>query len=345
MTLLQFFGFCKYCLTLFGVFITSIAAFGGEREVTVLNSKDSIELAGTLLIPDNCPAKGVLIMATGSGQQNRDEEILGHKPFRTIAEFLAAKGYASLRLDDRGVGGSKGDFAVSSTPDFVDDIEAAIAFTNNELPGVPVGILGHSQGGLVGIITAAANPECKFLVTIGAPAWQGDSIIMSQARAMSKKLTGKWDGESKQRRYLDVVKAEIPSSQTKTALKIMLMSDLGEMAKMPGVEAQIDRQIEGMLSPDYRWLMRYNPAQDIKTVTVPWLAIKGELDLQVLPENLETIKQLNPTACTLLLKGHNHLLQRCKTGLPMEYAQINEDISQEALQAIADWLDDNCKSF
>lgn len=337
------FRFFRYCATVICILAASVTATCMEQEVSVVNSEDGVKLAGTLLIPDSGAPKGIVIMATGSGQQNRDEELLGHKPFKTIAEFLASRGYASLRLDDRGIGGSTGDFSTATTLDFVKDIQAALAFASDKLQGIPAGVLGHSQGGLVGIMTAANDPGCRFLITIGAPAWRGDSIIMSQARAISNKMTGKWDGEAKQRRYLDIAMSNTSTPQAKLTLQIAITADLGDMAKMPGVEAQINQQIEVMVSPDYRWMLRYDPASDIERVSVPWLALNGDMDIQVLPGNLETIKQLNPNADTMLLSNHNHLLQNCKTGLPMEYAQINEDISTEALQKIADWLDSNIK--
>lgn len=319
------------------------SAKGIDREVFVTNERDGVRLAGTLTLPDESAPRAVIVMATGSGQQNRDEELLGHRPFKTIAEYLADRGYASLRMDDRGCGGSEGNFATSITPDFVEDIKAALAYVANELPGVPAGVLGHSQGGTVGIMTAAKDSLCSFLVTIGAPAVQGDSLIMSQCRALSTKMTGGWQGEQAQRKYLDIAMSDTPEVAAKLKLKISILKDLGDMARMPGVEAQVDRQIEGMLSPDYRWMLRYNPEQDVADVKGDWLAINGELDLQVLPDNLRVIKKLNSKADTLLLKGHNHLLQQCKTGLPAEYASISEDISDEALKAIGDWLDLHAK--
>ena len=120
----------------------------------------------------------MLVLASGSGQQNRDEEILGHKPFKRIAESLAERGYAVLRMDDRGIGVSEGKFDGAVNADFVSDIRAAVAFTDSLYPGVPKGVLGHSEGGTVAVRTAVADPLCSFIITLAAPAWQGDSIIM-----------------------------------------------------------------------------------------------------------------------------------------------------------------------
>lgn len=336
--------------------VIPILVWGAEREVTVVNGE--VTLAGTLLMPETGMAKGApvkgasvkgaVVMVTGSGAQNRDEELMGHKPFRTIAEYLASRGYATLRLDDRGVGGSTGDFSKATADDFVSDTQAAIAFVNNELPGVPVGVLGHSEGGSVGIRTAsdstgAVKPE--FLITIGAPAWQGDSIIMSQARAMAVALQGSWPQEGMQRNYLNIAMSKTPAFKARLALQMAFRNDMGAQVDMPQVKQILDQQIDALLSNGYRQMLRYNPAEDIRAVQVPWLAVNGELDMQVLPGNLQTIKELNPKAETLLLPGHNHLLQKAKTGLPTEYGQIPEDISPEALQAIGDWLDTNLNRF
>lgn len=311
-----------------------------ERDVTVFNKRDGICLAGTLSYPASGKPRAAIVLASGSGQQDRDETIMGHRPFRTIAEGLSSKGYAVLRMDDRGIGGSGGDFSESTTDDFVTDISAAVCYLDSCLGGsVPVGVLGHSEGGTVAVKTAVTNGLCRFIVTLAGPAWSGDSIIMSQARAIATAMTGRWDNEASQRRLLDIVKSDMPGYMANAQLALEIGREYGEGATIPQVKEQIGNAAALMTSPWYRAMVRYNPEDDIRRVAVPWLALNGSKDLQVLPGNLETIRELNPKATTVELEGHNHMFQKCVTGLMQEYATLQGDISDETIDAIVSWLD------
>lgn len=329
-------NYLKYAILLLGV-SSVLPVLAEEREVMVCNKSAGIELAGTLALPDSGP-HALLVMATGSGQQTRDEEIFGHKIFKDIADFLAKRGYATLRLDDRGAGDSGGVFANATTDDFAGDIASAIEAMRSDYPTVPCGVLGHSEGGSIAIKLASAG-MCDFIVTLAAPAWKGDSIIMSQARAIANAQTGRWDKESLQRSLLDIAQSEMPAGLARPIFISTLAKDLGEAAKLPQVQQQLAASADLMLSDWYRQLLRYDPAEDIKNISVPWLALNGERDTQVLPGNLTTIATLNPKARLILLPGHNHLFQHCSTGLVNEYSTIAESISAETLEAIATWLD------
>jgi len=312
-----------------------------SSDMKIFNADDSISLAGTLTAPAGNHPKSVVILASGSGAQNRDEEIMGHRPFKTIAEYLSGNGYAVLRMDDRGTGESEGDFAKAVTDDFVTDISAAIACMRKIYADVPVGVIGHSEGGIVAIKSAVQNSGCDFIITLAAPAWSGDSIIMSQMRALATGLTGKWDGEAQQREILDIVKSDLTDMQVGISLSFLLNRIYGSAATLPEIKSGISKQVETLTSPWYRGMIKYDPARDIRNVHKPWLALNGDRDTQVLPANLLTIKELNPAACIIELKNLNHLFQRCITGLPTEYASIQEDISPEALEAMLLWLDSN----
>lgn len=307
------------------------------EEVTVRSG--GVTLGGTLARPAGTP-KAALVLASGSGAQDRDEEVLGHRPFKAIAEYLAGKGYAVLRMDDRGVGESGGDASAMTMNDYVSDISSAIGMLDSILPaGVPTGVLGHSEGGNAAVKTSLADSRCRFIVTLAAPAWPGDSVIMSQARAVATAMTGKWDGEADQRRILELVKSPLPT----VALAPTLYSELGRVfgsaAELPQVKKQIQQQVDVLVSPAYRSLARYNPAEDMRKVAVPWLALNGDKDFQVLPENMSAIAELNHNVETRLMPGHNHLFLKCTTGLPQEYAALPGDISEETLKAVGDWLD------
>ncbi len=329
-------------------FIVCVGLFAGARaenaftssDLTVYNVDAGITLGATLTMPADGRPAAALVLATGSGQQNRDEEIMGHRPFKAIAEHLSSRGYAVLRFDDRGVGESGGDPSKSTLDDYVSDLSAAIAKVDSCMPGcIPVGVLGHSEGGSAAIRIAGNDSGCSFIITMGAPAWSGDSIIMSQARAMAVAMMGRWDAEASQRRILDLVKSDIPTVMLRVSLHQLIAEQLGEMANMPDVMKQVSAQVEVLCSLPYRSMVRYNPEDDIREVGVPWLALNGDKDMQVLPANLDAIKALNPDADTRLMPGLNHLMQDCTTGLVQEYASIPQDISPAALEAITSWLD------
>ncbi len=317
------------------------AADFSEKEVLVKNDDAKITLAGTLTAPSDRTPRAILVLATGSGQQNRDEEVMGHKPFKVIAEYLSARGYAVLRMDDRGIGGSEGDFAASTADDYLGDIRSGVDYLRSQYPSVKAGVLGHSEGGGVAIIAGSGEtPIADFIITLAAPAWAGDSIVMSQARALAVAMTGRWDNEALQRQLLDVAKSPMNKAIAQSCIYSLLASNVGEAANIPAVKEQLLAQSNALLSPNYRRLLRYNPEADIRAVAVPWLALNGDKDCQVLVENLATIKDLNPKAETRIMTQHNHLFQHCTTGLINEYQTISEDISEETLSAIAAWLDE-----
>lgn len=307
-------------------------------EVAIDNPSEKSHLEGTLTMPAGKP-RAALVLATGSGQQDRDETVFGHKPFKTIAEHLQSRGYAVLRLDDRGVGGSTGEVENATTTNFVSDISRATDWLDSALTDVPVGVLGHSEGGQIAYRIAAENPRCRFIITLAGPAWEGDSLVMAQCRALAVRAYGSWPFENNQRRILEVVKSKMPAVSARPIIMNEVCQTMGDAAKMPGVQEYITRQADLVLTPWYREFVRYNPAEAIAAVKVAWLAINGDLDTQVPSANLTTISQLCPTATVVELKGHNHLLQNAVTGLPQEYERISEDISEEALRQIDQWLD------
>lgn len=310
-----------------------------EREITVYNHGASITLAGTLTLPEGSRPRAAVVLASGSGAQNRDEELMGHRPFKVLAQALDQAGYAVVRMDDRGVGGSGGRYEDLTVEAYATDITSAFAKLDSlGLGGIPYGVIGHSAGGSTAIKVAAGSPGCKFIVTLAAPAWAGDSIVMSQARAMATAMTGRWDGEQTQRRIMDMVKSPLPTCILRASLYTELAGQVGEMANLPAVKAQIEKQIEGLCAPVYRDMVRYDPAADIAAIRVPWLALNGDKDCQVLPANLHTISSLKPEATVKLMPGHNHLFQNCTTGLVQEYATLTEDISPQTLTAVLTWL-------
>lgn len=308
-----------------------------EQETIIYNNDESIILGATLTSPD-MPKAGI-VLATGSGPQNRDEEMGGHKPFKIIAEYLADCGYAVLRMDDRGFGESSGDFSSAINDNFVSDITAGISYLDSCYSDIPIGIIGHSEGGITAIKSAVRNDNCDFIITLAAPAWQGDSIIMSQAKAIAPSTTVWWNEEKLLRKCLDIASSDISDDAAEKILVSILTRETKYRNKSPQMEQQINTRIKELLSPWYRDFLNYNPEKDIKAVQKPWLAINGNLDCQVLPENLRSISKINSQVETVMLPYHNHLFQECTTGLPDEYKVIPTSISRKTLETISAWLE------
>lgn len=303
----------------------------------IYNKRDSARLVGTWLMPEDANPKAALILATGSGLQDRDETMLNHRPFRAIAERLSKEGYAVLRLDDRGVGKSTGDIINATTNTLTGDIAAALEWIDSVAPNVKRGVLGHSEGGLIAI-NLAQNPKCDFIITLAAPSFPGDSIILSQGRAVTTAMVGKYEAEPIQKKILSIAKSDIPHEEAKAGITALLAEQLGEQFNMPIVKKQVDIQVETVLTPWYREFLRTDPAEAIRAVNKRWLALNGEKDFQVLPQNLAHIKELNYNAECMILPGHNHLFLECATGLPQEYTMLKGDISEETLNMIVNWL-------
>lgn len=241
-----------------------------------------------------------------------------------------------LRLDDRGVGGSSNPTTDATTLTFAGDIACAVNRLDSLYPKIPVGIIGHSEGGVIAMINAAENPHCDFIITLAGAAWTGDSIIMSQTRAIAHAAMGGWDHdkETLQRRLLDIARSDMPSSIARMQMSVALYEAYGAAASTPQLQASID----AMLSNWYRSFLRLDPAEYIRQINIPWLALNGTKDLQVLPANLETIKQLCPTADTQLIDSHNHLFQPAITGLVNEYQRPEQAPSDLTINTILDWL-------
>lgn len=330
-------NYCLSCIALISLLTTSInAKTYSERELNI-TANDGVIMGATLTEPSNTP-KAVIVLASGSGIQNRDEEVAGKKPFRALAEFLSLNGYSVLRVDDRGLNNPKeAKDAVMQT--FANDVASAVSTADSIYKNIPVGIIGHSAGGNYAIMNAINNPTVDFIVTLAAPAWQGDSIIISQSRALAVAYTGKWDAEPIQRQIMDITKSQMKNSSARIALTYILNQSMGEQASLPNVSKYINEQVEALLSPWYRDMLRYNPIKDIAKVAIPWLALNGSKDTQVLPDNLNTIKETNSNVKTCLLENHNHLFQKCYSGLVQEYSKLPEDISEETLNEILKWLD------
>lgn len=320
------------------------------RDVT-FESAPGVRLAGTIDVPPGTGPFPTVIFVTGSGPQDRDEAIMGHRPFLVIADYLARHGIASLRYDDRGTAQSTGNFEASTSADFAADAEAAVRFVQ----GIPhlastVGILGHSEGGLIGPMVAARTRDVGFLVLLAGPGVPGDSLsllqMIAQGRARGAPAARLDDAVRVNRMLFTAVRSARDSADAAAriaAAKITLLAQLPE-DKRDAASRQIDQTTARLLSPWMRFFLKYDPRSALRQIRIPVLALDGSLDTQVpAQQDLEGINGAlqaagNRDYRVVELPGLNHLFQNAKTGLAAEYGAIEETISPPVLELIATWI-------
>ncbi len=313
-----------------------------EEDVSFENSTAGIKLAGTLTIP---PGKGpfpAVVLVAGSGAHDRDEALMGHRPFLVLSDYLTRRGIAVLRYDKRGVGESGGTYATATTSDFADDADAGLAYleTRGEVDRRKIGLIGHSEGGMIAPMLAARNSSVAYIVMMAGPGIPGDELLVEQtlliaeANGQTHETAEKAAGE--ERIILSLVKDETDSAVLEKKLREQLTGQVPE--------AQIGAAIKSTSSPWFRYFISYDPAAALRKVKCPVLAVIGSKDLQVPPEqNIPAIRKALQDAGNQKfevdeLPGLNHLFQTAKTGSPAEYAQIEETISPIALEKIAAWV-------
>jgi uncharacterized protein len=313
-----------------------------EEEVRYDNKAQRVTLAATLTIPQGKGPFPAVLLITGSGPQDRDESLLGHKPFLVLSDYLTRHGIAVLRADDRGTGKSTGDFSKATTADFATDAEAGVAYlkTRAEVDPHKIGLVGHSEGGLVAPIVAARNKDVAFIVMMAGTGVPGDQVLPAQGEAIEvaggKSPEKAAKNAAREREMLTLVETEKDSAVLEKELKEKLAGEVPD--------GQIGLQISQITSPWFRYFLTYDPATALRKVTCPVLAINGSLDKQVLPsQNLPPIRKAlegagNQHVEIDELPGLNHLFQTAKTGSPMEYAQIEETMSPVALEKISSWI-------
>jgi hypothetical protein len=329
------------------------------EDVTFRNTEAGITLAGTLTLPRSPGPHPAAVLVSGSGAQDRDEALMGHKPFLVLADHLTRNGIAVLRYDDRGFGESEGTFATATTADFATDALAAARFLRSR-PGIDpdaVGIIGHSEGGLVGPAVAAESSAVAWIVMLAGPGVPGEEILNAQIEKISRASGSSEEDIARalrtQKRIYEVLRADLDRTTTRSRLRSVFQAAVdsaspamrASMGTDPEqIEAYIDGQINQITSPWFRHFLRYDPRPALEKVTVPVLAMIGSLDLQVPPEqNLPEIEAAleragNDDITARRLPGLNHLFQTATTGSPAEYASIEETFSPAALDIISSWI-------
>ncbi|MDB5719678.1 MAG: alpha/beta hydrolase [Alphaproteobacteria bacterium] len=311
-----------------------------EVEVSYDNPAGHDRLAGTLTLPPGGGPFPAALLITGSGPQDRDETLLGHKPFLVLADALTRRGIAVLRVDDRGIGASTGDFPHATTADFATDTEAGMVFlaSRPEIDRRRIGLIGHSEGGLIAPMVAARNPSVAWVVMLAGPGVNGDRIIVEQQHLIAAAAGATPDqlahNDALTRHMLDALERAPDAATAERDAKAILAAE--------GKGQAGDAAAATMASDWYRGFLRTDPAPALRALRVPVLALSGSLDLQVPPsDNVPALRAAlagNRDATVTELPGLNHLFQTARTGAVAEYQQIEETIAPSVLRMVGDWI-------
>ena len=320
-----------------------------EEEVVYENKIAGIKLAGTLTLPQNGENLPSVILITGSGAQDRDETIFEHRPFLVISDFLTRSGFAVLRVDDRGVGGSERKTGEATSEDFAGDVLSGIEFlkTRKEIGSAKIGLIGHSEGGLIAPMVAAKSKDVAFIVLLAGPGIIGEQILYEQGKLINK-AAGMTDEQAQQNQKMQEAIFKIILTETDSLMKTDRLQKTFTngmyFAMNDEQKSAIDNQIKSVNNVWFTFFLEYDPYLALVKLQCPVLALNGEKDLQVPPKsNLTAIEKAlteggNKNFKTMELENLNHLFQNCETGAIAEYAQIEETISPTVLDIIRDWI-------
>lgn len=323
-----------------------------SEDITFENSEAGITLAGTLTIPATSGEFPAAVLISGNGEHNRNAEFSGHTPFLDLADYLTKNGIAVLRFDKRGVGSSNGNFKTATTFNFSNDVASAVKYLlkRKEINKRKIGLIGHSEGGLIAPIVASKSKDIAFIVLLAAPGIPGDKLLLEQ-QAMIAKAKGVNELEIKRSIELNQKAFEIVKKYKNQRLQTEMINYITKISKgdpdKPGnmtEEEYVNLQVSKILNPWMVNFLRYDPSIGLKKVKCPVLALNGMKDLQVSPkENAEAIKKAlanggNFKVTVKQLPNLNHLLQECQTGLPNEYNKIEQSFSPIASMEILQWL-------
>jgi pimeloyl-ACP methyl ester carboxylesterase len=329
-----------------------------EIEVVYENKKGGVKLAGALTVPRSGGPFPAVLLITGSGAQDRDETILGHKPFLVLGDYLTRRGIAVLRVDDRGVGGSTGKTSEATTTDLAGDVLAGVEFLKGrkEINPSQIGLIGHSEGGIIAPLVASRSRDVAFIVLMAGTGLPGEEILYLQAAAILKVAGADAELLAKQKaiqkRMFALIRGEKDNAIAEKKIRAALdkyISKLTKEEKKQGLESLaglsgVDAQVQMALSPWFRHFLDHDPRPALRKVTCPVLALNGEKDVQVPADvNLKAIAGAlkeagNKDATTRQLPNLNHLFQTCKTGAVTEYGAIEETMAAAALETIGDWI-------
>jgi uncharacterized protein len=326
-----------------------------EEEVSYRNEKDNIKITGTLTVPRGGGPYPAVLLITGSGSQDRNETIAGHRPFLVLADHLTRNGIAVLRVDDRGIGGTEMGSLSATSENFAEDVLAGIGFLKQrkEIDPKMIGLIGHSEGGMIAPMAAARSKDVSFIVMLAGPGQRGEDIIYTQMELIQKAQGTHVDTIrhtlSLMKKINAIAKTETDANRIEPRINKEIAAydrTLGDLQKKlfePAAGA-VKASMPMYKTPWYRYLITFDPQPVLKNVKVPVLALNGELDLQVaVKENLDLIGAGlkaggNEDVTLKAFPKLNHLFQTTQTGLPSEYGQIEETMSPEVLKTVSDWI-------
>ena len=313
------------------------------REVRFESVKDGVTLAGTLTVPPGDGPFPAVVLVSGSGPQDRDETVFGHRPFLVLADALTRRGIVVLRYDDRGVGESTGNIATAVTADFADDAEGAVRYLAPlpEVAAGEIGIIGHSEGAVVAPIVANRDEDVGFVVLLASTGVTGEELLVMQLIAINRAM-GVDEAITAQRSELQRSLLGLVSETPDDSVVARRAREILAAAGVTGAGA--DAQVRALLTPWMRYFLAYDPLPALRALKVPVLALWGGKDTQVPPEgNLEPVRAAleeseSPDVTVRVLPGLNHLFQTADTGAPTEYVSIEETMAPVALETIGDWI-------
>jgi pimeloyl-ACP methyl ester carboxylesterase len=284
-----------------------------------------------------------VILVTGSGPQDRNGTVSGHRPFLVWADFLTRRGFAVLRCDDRGVGSSTGKLLDSTDEDFASDLLSQVEFLRRrkEIDAARVGVLGHSEGAAVATIAAAKSHDIAFLVLLAGPAVSGDRILAAQSERIARVMGIPEPLAARSREIQRHVFALVRSGASKPQIAAALERETARLSddEAAVVKGQLAAQLDLAASRWFRFVLDFDPRPSLARVRCPVLALFGSLDLQVPPDlNAPAMREALPSARVEVLPGLNHLFQRAETGSPVEYTRIDETVAAEVLGMVGEWL-------
>ncbi|HRZ55086.1 MAG TPA: alpha/beta fold hydrolase [Candidatus Paceibacterota bacterium] len=326
-----------------------------EEEARIESGTPTVTLAGTLTLPQGSGPHPAVVLITGSGAQDRDEAVMGHRPFLVLADSLTRRGIAVLRCDDRGVGKSTGDFARATASDFIQDTLAQVTWLARrpEINPRTVGLLGHSEGGIIAPRAAVQSTNVAFIVLLAGVGVPMEDLLIRQGqdigRVMGADEATLARNTALQHAIFRVVREEKDAAAMETRIRQLINEQIASQTEAQRnavglTDAMIEGQIRMASSPWFRDLLTYDPHPTLRAVKCPVLAVNGEKDLQVSPrDNLAAIRKAladggNYNVKTIEFPSLNHLFQTCKTGAISEYGQIEETCHPAVLKEVSTWI-------
>lgn len=320
------------------------------EEVRYTHDDAGVTLAGTLTLPAGDGPWPAALLISGSGAQDRDETLFSHKPFLVLADHLTRRGVAVLRVDDRGVGGSSAGPTGATSEDFAGDVLAGVRFLADrpEIDAARIGLIGHSEGGLIAPLAALREPDLlAFLVLLAPPGVPGEAILDLQAELLARAAGQDEEAiaanRALQERLFAILKETgLTDDERRSRLLDVLADAPADVLDSAAREEMMEAQVEQLMTPWFRFFLVHDPGPVLEPLEIPVLALIGAKDLQVPPEqNLPALRSAfrgHPDATVAELPGLNHLFQTAETGAIHEYGQIEETFAPAALERIADWM-------